>query len=333
YTKTAKVFDRADIILLINAGGAFDKYETKILNEAKKRNTPVINVVNTYLSKPKQSEREVSSATKCCQAMLVFDNDMSKRDVFLEKLKKLIAQVAPQELLNGDNFFSSYLKRGDTVVLVTPIDSGAPKGRLIMPQVQTIRMLLDADINVLVVKESGYGAALKKLKFQPQLVICDSQVIKLVAKLTPKQVKLTSFSILFAAQKADISVLAEGVAQISKLKNGDKVLIVEACAHHAGKEDIGRVKLPDWLKHHTGKNLSINFSNSEIKNIKNYKLIIHCGACVLNKKDMTQRLNTAKTLNVPITNYGMAIAFFSGAFERALSLFPQGLKAYRKALK
>jgi [FeFe] hydrogenase H-cluster maturation GTPase HydF len=319
--KSANALDMADIIILVtDTIGA--EYDEKILAEAKKRNTPVITVINTHLGKPAQTPKNA----------LLFDNDPLKRDIFLTELKRHIVEVSPVDLLENNNFFNAHLPQGSTVILVTPIDAGAPKGRLIMPQAQTIRALLDADMTTVVVKESGLETAIKSLKNLPALVITDSQAIGVVSKLTPENVPLTTFSVMFAAQKADINALAEGAAVINSLQDGDKVLIAEACTHHASSDDIGRIKLPKWLQEYTGKKLNITVT-TDFKNIKDYKLIIHCGACTLNRKAMCTRLNEAQAAGVPITNYGIAISLFNKSLERVLSFFPNALKTYLKSSK
>jgi [FeFe] hydrogenase H-cluster maturation GTPase HydF len=212
------------------------------------------------------------------------------------------------------------LPPGGLAVLVVPIDSGAPKGRLIMPQVQVIRDILDNGKAALVVGDDEYVLTLSKLNKNPDLVICDSQVVSKIAAQTSPEIPLTSFSILFARLKGDLEVLTQGATAIDTLKKGDRVLISEACTHHAAGDDIGRVKIPNMLRKHTGlgDNLLIDVRSGRDypEDLEQYSLIIHCGACMLTKREMQARMSEAKNKNVPITNYGVAISYFCGVIDR-----------------
>jgi len=220
---------------------------------------------------------------------------------------------------------SDIVKPGERVILVTPIDSAAPKGRLILPQVQVLRDLLDSGTVPLVVREFELKQALAALKEDPDLVITDSQAIELVVRDLPPSVKLTTFSILFARYKGDLSILAEGIRQIDKLKDGDRVLIAEACSHHVQKDDIGRVKLPRWLREYTKKDLIFEtYAGHDFPpNLEEYALCVHCGACMLNQMEMSRRIVEAQRRGVPITNYGLTIAKVHGYFDRSIA--PLGL--------
>ncbi len=224
-----------------------------------------------------------------------------------------------------DNFklVGDLISPGDMAVLVAPIDGGAPKGRLIMPQQQTIRDIIDNDGSAIVVKETGLKPTLNKLAQQPKLVITDSQVFQQVSRDTPEDILLTSFSILFARNKGDLGELVNGARAISKLKDGDKVLIAEACTHHRHPEDIGRVKIPKWIKQTTGKDITFEFCNgvSFPDNLREYALVVHCGGCMLNKKAMLYRIEQAVTAKVPIVNYGVLIAYVQGVLDRAIEPF------------
>ncbi len=213
---------------------------------------------------------------------------------------------------------------GDVVILVTPIDSAAPKGRLILPQQQTIRDLLDKGVIPMVCKETELPTALSKLSAPPKLVITDSQAFGKVNKMLPKEIPLTSFSILFARYKGDLKTVVSGAAYLSKLKDGDKVLISEGCTHHRKCGDIGTVKLPNWVKQYTGKALTFEFtSGGEFPlDLSPYALVIHCGGCMLNEREMQSRLERAVKAGVPITNYGTAIAQVHGILKRSVELFP-----------
>lgn len=239
-----------------------------------------------------------------------------------EKIANLAAVQPSQRRIAGD-----LLKPGDTAVLVVPIDQAAPKGRLILPQQQTIRDILEADAAALVVKENGLKEALKSLGKKPALVITDSQVFGTVSADTPKDIPLTSFSILFARYKGNLQTVVRGAAAIKSLQQGDRVLISEGCTHHRQCEDIGSVKLPWWLKEYTKKELSIELtSGTEFpEDLSPYRLIIHCGGCMLNEREMKYRLKCAEDQGIPMTNYGIAIACMQGILRRSVELFPQVL--------
>ena len=224
------------------------------------------------------------------------------------------------------------IKQHDIIVLVVPIDLGAPKGRLIMPQVQTIRESLDEDAIVIVVKDKELRAALSKLSEAPKLVVTDSQAIMRVAADVPDDIPLTTFSILMARYKGDLPQYVKGLKRIEELKNNDKVLIAEACSHHAQEDDIGKVKIPRWLRLYTKKNLEIDIRNGHDfpENLSDYKLIIHCGGCMLTRKAMQVRIKQAKLMGVPIVNYGVAISYMHGAIPRALLPFGEAVTAWEE---
>lgn len=215
----------------------------------------------------------------------------------------------------------------DFVVLVVPIDKAAPKGRLILPQQQTIRDLLEAGAVSVAVRETELEETLKKLREPPALVITDSQVFKTVAQIVPEDVPLTSFSILFARYKGNLDMLVNGAKFIDSLEDGDTVLISEGCTHHRQCDDIGTVKLPNWLKKYTGKELNFTFtSGTEFPlELDKYRLIIHCGGCTLNEREMKYRLKCAEDAGIPMTNYGTAIAYMNGILGRSLEVFKTAL--------
>ena len=219
---------------------------------------------------------------------------------------------------------------GEAAILVVPIDKEAPKGRLILPQVQSIRDLLDNDSFSVVVKERELREAFSRFNKPPKLVVTDSQAFLKVAADTPPQIPLTSFSILFARFQGDLNEMVLGAMAIDKLKTGDKILIAEACSHHPIGEDIGTVKIPRWLTQYVGGKLEIeNLRGHDFpKDISKYKLIIHCGACMWNRREMLSRIMKAQEAHVPITNYGLTIAYSLGIFERALQPFPSALDIY-----
>lgn len=244
----------------------------------------------------------------------------------IEALKEKIAACAvlekPERRIVGD-----LLSPSDLVVLVTPIDKAAPKGRLILPQQQTIRDILDSDAVSVVVKENTLKETLEQLKKAPALVITDSQAFAKVSEVTPREIPLTSFSILFARYKGDLQTVVQGAAAIENLRDGDKVLISEGCTHHRQCDDIGSVKLPRWLREYTKKQIRIELtSGTEFpEDVSDYQLIIHCGGCMLNEREMKYRMKCANEQRVPMTNYGIAIAYMQGILRRSVELFPEVL--------
>ena len=226
---------------------------------------------------------------------------------------------------NGNKIIADLIDPLDTVVLVVPIDSAAPKGRLILPQQQTIRDILEAGGISVVVKETELAETLKKLGEKPKMVVTDSQAFEKVSAIVPKEIMLTSFSILFARYKGILETAVRGAAAIDKLKDGDKILISEGCTHHRQCDDIGTVKLPRWIKKHTGKEISIDFtSGTEFPDdVSGYSLIIHCGGCMLNEREVRYRYRCAEESGIPITNYGTAIAYMNGILKRSVEPFEE----------
>jgi len=238
---------------------------------------------------------------------------------------------APADFINRPSILADLVGPGEAAILVVPIDKEAPKGRLILPQVQSIRDLLDNDSFSVVVKERELREALARFNKPPKLVVTDSQAFLKVAADTPNEIPLTSFSILFARFQGDLNEMVKGAIAIDKLKTGDKVLIAEACSHHPIGEDIGTVKIPRWLTQYVGGKLQIdNMRGHDFpENLSEYKIIIHCGACMWNRREMLSRIMKARAAGVPITNYGLTIAYSLGIFERALQPFPAALSVYK----
>jgi [FeFe] hydrogenase H-cluster maturation GTPase HydF len=241
--------------------------------------------------------------------------------------------AAPSDFIDSPAILGDLVGPGEMAVLVVPIDKEAPKGRLILPQVQSIRDLLDSDAYCLVVKERELRRALDRLKSPPKLVVTDSQAFLKVAADTPRNVPMTSFSILMSRFKGDLLAQVQGALAIENLRSGDRVLIAEACSHHPIGEDIGRVKIPRWLTQYTG--VKLNFENMQGRDfpadLAKYKLVIHCGACMWNRREMLSRILKCQQAGVPITNYGLTIAYSLGIFERALQPFPAALDYYRNS--
>jgi [FeFe] hydrogenase H-cluster maturation GTPase HydF len=332
--KTQRAFDSSDIVFLMCEADKFDEFEKNIIREADKRKTPCIIVVSkTDLHQP--DDRFLEQLKKYSQYVLLFSAVNGNRDNFLNALKSILIEVIPDNYIENYLSLRSIVKKDDTVILVMPIDLGAPRGKIIMPQVQTVRHILDLNAASYTVQDTEYETALQNLKTPPAIVITDSQAIECVAAKTPDNIKLTTFSIIYAADKSDIVEMAKGAAILNKLADGDKILISEACTHHASADDIGRVKLPKWIREYSGKNLEINYVSGQDypKDVSSYKVIIHCGGCTLNRKGMLARLNKVVESGVLITNYGIAISVFKGVIEKVLEVFPEALLAYKQALK
>lgn len=319
--KTLAVFDRSDIVILVCEGNKLGKYENEIILEAAKRQIPLIKVFNKSDIEPTQGEE-----------IAVNSMDKSHRDEVLNKLKAELIKVCPEDFINNPAVLGDLAPAHSHIMMIIPIDFEAPKGRLIMPQVQAIRDGLDHDQIVTIVKENDYRHALENMKTPPALVVCDSQVVDFMTANTPEDVACTTFSILFARLKGDIIKLVEGAAAIKHLKDGDKVLIAESCTHHAVEDDIGRVKIPRMLKTKTGKDLEINHvaGHDFPKDLKDYKLVIQCGGCMHNRREILSRINKCESVNVPITNYGVCISELKGVLERVLEPFPAALTKYRE---
>jgi len=270
----------------------------------------------------KSSESDLSDSTKDDSTNEVYVSAKTKDNIDLLKTKMIKALSIEEKHLP---IVADLISPSDFVVLVVPIDKAAPKGRLILPQQQTIRDILDANASAIVVKENELKDTLLQLGKKPKLVITDSQVFKQVEEDTPKDILLTSFSILFARYKGDLDTLVAGVKALDSLKEGDRVLISEGCTHHRQCNDIGTVKLPNWILKYTGKKLDFEYtSGSEFpSDLSTYQLIVHCGACMLNEREMKYRLSYSADKSVPITNYGILIAYIHGILKRSLEPFPK----------
>jgi [FeFe] hydrogenase H-cluster maturation GTPase HydF len=334
--KTIKALDRADIVLLVTEPNAWTEYEDEVISEAHKRRVPLLIVVNkTDLAAPTAEFRKHLGAKAQHIALVSSLGGGTERDKYISALKRIMIEMTPEDFLRTPSLVGDLLPPGGIAALVVPIDLQAPKGRLILPQVQTIRDALDNDAAALVVKERELAAMLKRMNLTPDLVICDSQAVLKVSADIPPHIPFTTFSILFARQKGDIIAAAEGAARIADLEPGDKVLIAEACTHHALEDDIGRVKIPRWLRQYVGGELDVQVScgRDYPADLENYRLIIHCGACMLNRREMLNRVERAREAGVPITNYGVAISFLQGVVKRTLSPFPAALLALERKLQ
>lgn len=329
--KTRRIFDRAELGILVVDAGRWNDFEEEILQELRRRNVPVVVAFNkSDIEQPLAVLQDKLSSQK-----IPFVETVASQGQGVLELREALLKVAPDEFLRPPPLVADLVPPGEMAVLVVPIDTEAPKGRLIVPQVQTIRDLLDGDSFCMVVKERELREALGRLKRPPALVVTDSQAFLKVSADTPPEVRMTSFSILFARQKGDLRQFVEGALAIERLRPGDRVLIAEACSHHPIGDDIGRVKIPRWLKQYVGGDLKIDTMQGRDfpAELDEYQLVVHCGACMWNRREMLARMDRCRQAGVPICNYGMTIAYTLGIFDRALAPFPDALDAYRRLKK
>lgn len=323
--RTRAIFDRCDLALVVTDGPWQDD-EQQICQALKERQIPWAAVLNqcdltdhtTLLATLKQNHIEaVKTSVKTGEG--------------IEELQQAIIRLAPEDFLNAQKLIGDLIPENGHVLLVIPIDKEAPKGRLILPQVQTIRDLLDHSIQCSICREDRVSQAIDNFKTPPCMVVTDSQAFGIVSRQVPDSIMLTGFSVLFARMKGDLATMARGAARISNLRPGDSVLIAEACTHHPIQDDIGRVKIPNWLRKAVGSEIKIDvISGMDFpKDLNKYKLIIHCGACMWTRRQMLSRIRQAASQNTAITNYGLAIAALHGILARALEPFPEALQAWK----
>lgn len=313
--KTKQVLAKTDLLVLtIAADDVPNEWDATILEEAEKRCIPVIGVISKIdLAEGKAAANWFESR----KLPFAFVNSNTREGI--DTLKELITANSPKDFL-PETIVGDLLQQNDIVILVTPVDAGAPKSRLILPQVQVLRDALDARACVMVVTEHELKSALDALKQPPRLVITDSQAFDFVAKIVPADVPLTSFSILFARYKGDLREFLKGIKAIDSLVPGDKVLIAEACTHFPSHEDIGRVKIPKWLETKVGGKLDFTWvvGSDFPEDLADYKLVVHCGACMINRTEVLARLDKCKELNVPVVNYGVMIGYVTGVLNRVV---------------
>lgn len=326
--KTRQVFDRVDVGVIVAQSDEWSEFENEILNELLERKVPVIAVFNkTDLKQPDAAvlEQLEARSVRCVRTV-------ASRGEGVLDVREALIRSAPEDFINAPSILGDLVPPGELAMLVVPIDKEAPKGRLILPQVQTIRDLLDNDAGCLVVKERELREALDRLKKPPAIVVTDSQAFLKVAGDTPPGVPMTSFSILFARFKGDLVAFARGALAIENLRPGDRILIAESCSHHPIAEDIGRVKIPRWLTQYVGGKLEVTVQQGHDfpADLGEYKLVVHCGSCMTNRREVLSRIIRCNQAGVPITNYGVAIAYSLGIFERALAPFPAALEACRR---
>lgn len=310
--KTMKVINRIDVAVIVCDFNGIDDYENELIKKFEELKIPYLIVENKCDIK----KVELSGYDN------VLYTSVKDDEALVFKFKEALVKLLPEDFVNSPKIAGDLVPPQSTVILVIPIDKEAPKGRIILPQVQTIRDLLDSNCMPYVVKETELKQAIENLKTPPALVITDSQAFKKVSEIVPQDIPLTSFSILFARLKGDLDEFTKGAEAIENLKDGDMVLILESCTHHAIEDDIGRVKIPNLLRKRTGKNLVIhNYAGHDFPDVKDYKLIIHCGACMTNRREVLSRILIANKSGVPITNYGVAISYCLGILPRAVKIF------------
>ena len=317
--KTMKVVNRIDVAVVVCDFNGIGKFENDLIEKFKELKIPYLIVVNKCDLAPKSFHIDLKP-----ELSNIIYTSVKKDEKIVFKFKEALVNLLPEDFVNSPKIVGDLVPAKSTVILVIPIDKEAPKGRIILPQVQTLRDLLDNNCLSYVVKESELKDALDNLKTPPALVVTDSQAFKKVSEIVPENVSLTSFSILFARLKGDLDEFVNGARAIENLKDGDMVLILESCTHHAIEDDIGRVKIPNLLRKKTGKNLVIhNYAGHDFPDIKDYKLIIHCGACMTNRREILSRVLIANKNNVPITNYGVVISYCLGILPRAIKIFTE----------
>ncbi|HRT97841.1 MAG TPA: [FeFe] hydrogenase H-cluster maturation GTPase HydF [Planctomycetota bacterium] len=344
--RTRKVFDRTDLGVIIAEPGHWGAFEQQIYDELRARKCPVIVVFNKCdLGEPDaalverlQKEKVRTVRTVCNAAFRPSPEERRAEartaNTGILDFRQALLDTAPADFLNNPAILADLVGPGEMAVLVVPVDKEAPKGRLIVPQVQAIRDLIDGDAFALVVKERELREALDRLKKPPKLVVTDSQAFLKVVADTPRDIPLTSFSILFARYKGDLAEMVRGALACETLRPGDRILVAESCSHHPIAEDIGRVKIPRWLTQLVGGKLHFDTIQGHDfpDDLASYKLVIHCGGCMMNRREMLTRILRCKQAGVPISNYGLIVAYSLGIFERALEPFPAALEVYREAL-
>lgn len=318
--KTNAVVSNADVGLIIIGDGQWTSYEEELVAALQGKQKPIIVVLN---KNDRFDYRELEIMLQ--ERKLDYVTTTAVTGEGIADLKQKIRELKNVSGLEDPSIIGDIIKAGDLVLLVVPIDTGAPKGRLILPQVQTIRDILDNDATAIVVKESELADTLAKLGSPPDLVITDSQVVLKVAGVVAEEIPLTTFSTVFSRFKGDLRQMVNGVQTIDKLQNGDKILIAEACTHHAMADDIGRVKIPRWIVNYTGKKLQFELAAGPAfpADIKDYRLILQCGGCTISRTAYGNRLQTAAAMGIPITNYGVAISYVQGVLSRVIRPFPE----------
>lgn len=316
---TRKVLYRADIAILVVGDGELDETEQKLVTEIQELRIPLVIVFNkSDIRQPGENALAFCNIHNIRHCTVSASSGSG-----IDECKDIIKSLSPQLLIQERSLTGDLIKAGSHIILVTPIDTSAPKGRMILPQMQVLRDLLDHNAVITFARETELKTALQILKHPPDFVITDSQAILQVAEEVPDEVLLTTFSILFARYKGELQTLLKGARKIDELKDDDKILIAESCSHHVQCDDIGRFKLPNWLNQYTGKKLTYEvFAGHDFPdNLEEFAIAIHCGACMINPMEMTRRMHECERRGVPITNYGMTISKVQGLLERVVRVF------------
>jgi [FeFe] hydrogenase H-cluster maturation GTPase HydF len=323
--RTRAVLDRVDLGVVVAEGGAWGAFEDTLVGELESRVVPVLVVFNK--SDLRMPDAKELARLQLARIPAVVVSSLTGAGVV--DVREALLSLAPADFFDSRRLVTDLVPPGEVAVLVVPIDKEAPKGRLILPQVMAIRDLLDGESMALVVQERELSLALERLTRPPALVVTDSQAFLKVAADVPAAIPMTSFSILMARFQGDLAEQVRGTLGIERLKGGDRVLVAEACSHHPIGEDIGRVKIPRWLTQSVGAKLE--FSHVQGRDfpadLTPYRLVVHCGNCMANRREMMSRIHRCRVAGVPITNYGLTIAYSLGIFERALAPFPSALEA------
>ncbi|MGC9453769.1 MAG: [FeFe] hydrogenase H-cluster maturation GTPase HydF [Phycisphaerae bacterium] len=326
--RTRQIFDRTDVGVIVVGEGGWAQFEQTMLEELEHREIPAIVVFNKFdLYEPPGDVLDELAARNVPVVRTVAPSGEGVLD-----FREALIRQAPEDFINAPAILGDLVPPGELIMMVVPIDLEAPKGRLILPQVQSIRDALDHNAYCMVAKETELRDALDRLKRPPALVVTDSQAFAKVAAETPPDVLLTGFSVLFARAKGDLNEFVRGVTALDRLKAGDRVLIAEACTHHPIADDIGRVKIPRWLRQRVGGELEFDFTQGHDfpEDLSPYRLVVHCGACMWNRREVLSRMVRCRKAGVPIANYGLTIAHSLGILQRALGPFPEALETFRK---
>jgi [FeFe] hydrogenase H-cluster maturation GTPase HydF len=327
--KTRQAIARSDIGVLVTEAGVWGLFEEKLLAELRSYGIPVV----VALNKVDVCRPEVELMIRFEQEGLPYAKLVATTGEGMDMLREKLWEVAPTESAEPQVLLRDLVGPNETAVLVMPFDKEAPKGRIKQLQAQSIRDLLDGEASCVVVKDAGLQRALDNLKTPPRMVVTDAQVFEQVARITPDSIPLTAFSILLSRLKGDLVAQTRAAVALEQLQPGDQVLVAESCTHHPVEEDIGRVKIPRWLRQYVGGELQLTTVKGRDfpADLSPYKLVIHCGACMWNRQEMLNRIRECHRQGVPITNYGLVIAYALGILERALEPFPEALAAYKEA--
>lgn len=317
--RTREVMRKVDLGIIITTYVSYNELDLVLIDELKAAGREVVVLFNKSDAQVRDEEKEKALIQKGIKYISV----SSTTGENIDAARQIIVDTGKNLSPENSSILGDLIKQGDFVVMVVPIDLGAPRGRLILPQVQAIRDVLDNDAVSITVKERELQYLLENIGKTPKLVICDSQVVLKVNGDVPEKIALTTFSILFSRLKGDLPEMVKGASAIDRLQDGDRILVLEACTHHSQADDIGRVKIPRWLRQYTGKNLEfdVNAGPYVSKPLAGYKLIISCGACMVNRREMMARIEDSRKLDIPITNYGVAISFCQGVLARVVKPF------------